>query len=238
MKKIVFTTMLSAVMIISHPLGMKQAYAGGFPVIDITNLTQNLLTAVQTLQQLENQVRQMETFSSGSYMGMEAVFGTRNYELSQAISSARGLIGQVNRLKDSYTRTFPQGQQWDNYRSHDYSVFLTQWNNELLDSADDAFRTQQLFHRMEENSREQQRILGMSDGAGGEVRQMQAANQMLSLMSSQLGDVTHSLLSTSRVAATTATMAAAEKKAEQQTKRMLMENYTDIGNPIPISRLP
>lgn len=227
---------LSALIVLQMPYS---AAASGFPVIDISNLTQNLLTAAQTLQQLENQIRQMQTYTSSSYYGVNSALGNNYNDLGTLLGQVRGISYNLGNIQRQYEQVFPNQTQWDNIDPTQYGQYYKGWNSELSNSASTAMQAQGVITRIQGNNVRAQEILAQTDGADGEVRQLQAQNQMLGLMSSQLNDVNTTLATSARVTATAAAVSAGTKQNERSTAEMLRKNYTDLGTPpMQLNRLP
>lgn len=226
---------LSALIALQMPYS---ATASGFPVIDISNLTQNLLTAAQTLQQLENQIRQMQTYTSSSYYGVNSALGSNYNDLGTLLGQVRGISYNLGNIQRQYEQVFPNQTQWETIDHTQYGQYYKGWNSELSNSASTAMQAQGVISRIQGNNVRAQEILAQTDGADGEVRQLQAQNQMLGLMSGQLNDVNTTLATSARVTATAAAVSAGTKQNERATAEMLRENYTDIGNPTPLNKRP
>ena len=83
------------------------------------------------------------------------------------------------------------------------------------------------------------RILADSASENGEVRQLQAQNQMLAALSAQLNGITGALTTAGRVTATAAASDAAEKSLAAEQSDRLRQGYTNMGPPVQaIQTLP
>ncbi len=82
-------------------------------------------------------------------------------------------------------------------------------------------------------------ILSGSTAADGEVRQIQATNQMLSVVSAQLNGLTENLSTSSRLNAMAAAEGAQRRAAEQAYKEKLINGYGGMNTtPDPITLPP
>jgi type IV secretion system protein TrbJ len=79
-----------------------------------------------------------------------------------------------------------------------------------------------VIRNIQAHNAEARQILMQAQSADGEVRQLQAVNEMLSVLANQMGDVTMTMSATGRVTAS----AAAATQAERDAQRALMRRFT------------
>ncbi len=231
-------------------LSQNTTRAGGFPVVDITNLTQNLISATNAVQQvahdvtqitnqvqqIQYQVQSLQTLGEGSFEQLTGNLEMQLGELDLLYRSVDGISFQLNQVQEQYNNLFPASgvANTDNYVN-----YFQAWQQELSDSALTAMKAQATINRISQSNMEARTILIQSKNAAGEVRQLQATNEMLSVLSHQMGEVTQTLSASGRVTATAAAVNAAEKQAQMRAKQRLIENYSDKGPPpVRYTRLP
>lgn len=208
------------------------AYAqfGGI-VYDPSNYSQNILTAARTLEQINNQIRQLQNQATS------LINEARNLEklpldmlapIQQQLQQTQALIGQAQRMaydvQDIQTKF---GQQYK-------SIDLTQSDRALVQGAEarwqnsvaafeDALKVQAGAVGNIEGARTAvQSLVTASQSATGALQAAQAGNQLLALQSQQLADLTATIASLGRAQTLDAANAAAAKvQAREQLRRFL-----------------
>jgi len=212
---------------------------GAITVIDFTNLKQNITTSLnmvksvaQQVTMISNQVKQYEamlqslkSFDSQTYSQLRIMLQGNNEELDQLFRDIDAIGYDVAQIDNQFDVLFPQGSDWNNIEFERYGEYYQNWNKELSESAKNAMRTQSIINRIKQYNGEMQDILSRSMGAEGEVRQLQANNQMLGVLGGQLGDLTATLAANGRITATMAARAAADNDASLELKRRALEGY-------------
>jgi P-type conjugative transfer protein TrbJ len=113
------------------------------------------------------------------------------------------------------------------------------WHQETLDAALVAQRSQTSLSTLENNTNQAAAVLARSSTSEGEIAQLQAVNQMLGIMSSQLNTVIAALDTTGRVTATLAATSASEHVVSFEKKDRNLAGYTDRGDSVPVmTKLP
>lgn len=220
-----------------------QSGAAGIPVMDLTNFTQNLISALQNImsvvndatraanqgRQISNQVKSLTTLGGGLFNTVNGLANSNITELDSLVSTAQGINFNAGQVNTQFDTMFPQGTTWSNIPIDQFGGEFNRWTQNLSDAAKFSMQAQTVVNRVRENYRRMTQILNQANGAEGEVRQIQAANQSLGVVSSQLGDITQTLVAGQRVTSTTAAVAAAEKAAKHEAKARLRSGYADKG---------
>jgi P-type conjugative transfer protein TrbJ len=200
-------------------------------VIDVSNLQQNSLTAVRTAQeiqnqitQIQNQIRSLSTLPSSSFGNVSNIYSSNLRQLSALQTSMNKISFDVNQISTQYDTLFPEGQ-WNGKSTGLYSAFYQQWNKELSDSAKNAMEAQSILSRSQDLNNQALTILSQSDGADGEVRQLQSTNQMLGVVSLQLDGLTQNLSTSSRLTATMAAEEAQKREISDAYSQKLLRGY-------------
>ncbi|KAA6230467.1 hypothetical protein FP507_10620 (plasmid) [Chlorobium phaeovibrioides] len=215
------------------------------PVIDVANLEQSMLTAVRSAQQIENQlesirnqVRTLSTLPSSSYDPLHSIYGNNLQELDALIADVQGISFDLNQIDGQYNQLYPSGT-WDGRSSAEYAQYNRSWSQQMMEAARTAMRGQSVISRSRGYNQAAMNILSGSFAADGEVRQIQATNQMLSVVSAQLNGLTENLSTSSRLNAMAAAEGAQRRAAEQAYKEKLINGYGGMNTtPDPITLPP
>lgn len=213
-----------------------------FAVLDVANLAQNLMTAANTLEQLNNQLMQIQQFTqmleyearnvaSLNFLGLGQLTASLD-QINGLMSQARSLAYTVNNLQSEFSRLFPV------YGSN---VTLRQLVNDARTRWQASVDTFQ--HTMEVQSQivsgiaadegHVAALVSQSQGAVGALQAIQATNQLLALQSKQLA-ATQALLSAGGRAQGTETMRIVE---EEEAGRAEWQRFWGNGvsyTPVPV----
>ena len=208
------------------------AYAqfGGI-VYDPTNYSQNILTAARTLEQINNQIRQLQNQTTSlinEAKNLTSLPLTVLEPLQAQIRQTQQLIGQAQRM--AYNVQTIETQFAAQYKSID----LTQPQRALVQGAqdrwqnsvaafEDALKVQAGAVSNIEGARNSiNSLVTASQSATGALQAAQAGNQLLALQSQQLADLTATMASLGRAQSLDAANAAAAKaQAREQLRRFL-----------------
>lgn len=222
--------------------GTPQNAVAAMPVIDVANLEQTMMTAARSAQQIQNQlevirnqVRTLSTLPAGSYDPLRTIYGNNLQELEGLIADVQGIGYDLRQIDGQYNQLYPSGT-WNGRSSAEYAQYNRNWSQQMTDAARTAMRGQSVISRSRGYNEAAMNILNASSGADGEVRQIQATNQMLSLVSAQLNGLTENLSTSSRISAMAAAEAAQRREAEQAYKEKLMNGYGGMSTtPVPVT---
>ena len=208
------------------------AYAqfGGI-VYDPTNYSQNILTAARTLEQINNQIRQLQNQATSllnEARNLQSLPLTVLEPLQAQIRQTQQLIGQAQRM--AYNVQTIETQFAAQYKSID----LTQPQRTLVQGAqdrwqnsvaafEDALKVQAgAVSNIEGTRNSINSLVTASQSATGALQAAQAGNQLLALQSQQLADLTATMASLGRAQSLDAANAAAAKaQAREQLRRFL-----------------
>jgi P-type conjugative transfer protein TrbJ len=226
----------SAIVSIIALLGTGRASATGIPVFDASTFGQSLITAQRAVQQvanqatqianqvnmIQNQIRSLMTLGEGSF---SALTGNLNNQLSQltgVLDTVRGVGYQISSIEDQFKNLFPPNGDWSNKLLSSYSGYFQQWSDQLQGAAQTAMKSQAVIANIRADNAEAQNILAQSKASDGEVRQLQAVNSMLGILTNQLGDMTMAMTTSDRLTAS----ALAAAQAEKDARRAAIRRYT------------
>ena len=164
-------------------------------VIDPTNLIQNTLTAIQTLEQIYNQIKQLE--NEAQMLRNQArnlaslpssVVGQLRANLAttqRLIAQARGLAYDVTNLDREFQRLSPEQYAATVSGNQMYRDAQERWKNTL----NGLQTTMQMQAQASQNLSDDESVLadlvGKSQSAVGALQAMQATNQLLALQAKQ-----------------------------------------------------
>lgn len=207
------------------------ALFGGI-VFDPSNYSQNILTAARTLEQINNQIRQLQNQATS------LINEARNLQklpldmlapIQQQLQQTKALITQAQRMaydvQDIQTK-FGQQYKSIDLTQPDQALVLgaeTRWQNSVA-AFEDALKVQAGVVGNIEGARSAvQSLVTASQSATGALQAAQAGNQLLALQSQQLADLTAAIASLGRAQTLdAANAAAAQRQAHEQLRRFLV----------------
>jgi P-type conjugative transfer protein TrbJ len=210
------------------PLGATRAQ---FMVFDPSNYAQNVMTAANTLQQINNQITSLQNEAT-MIMNQARNLANLPYSSLQTIQQS---IAQTQQLLHQAQRIAYDVQQIDQAFSTQYgaaNVSMSsaslidgarqRWQNSLA-GFEDALRVQAGIVQSIDTARsEAGTLLSSSQSAVGALQASQAGNQLLALQSKQLADVTALLASQGRAQSLEmARNAEAQEQAREQMRRFI-----------------
>ena len=209
------------------------ARAAGIPVIDASNLTQNIVTAVQQVVAVERQIQQYQTQLQQYQNMLQNTVAPASYIWDQASSVMRKVVAAQDTLSyyknqagsiDSYLsryqhvgyyRTSPCFTAEGCSSSQLQSVHDAQADNsEAVKRANDAVlkSVDQQQQTLTSDAATLQSLQSQAAGAQGQMQAMQAANQLASAQTNQLLQI-RGILSAQAAAAATQASNDADKAA-------------------------
>ena len=164
-------------------------------VIDPTNLVQNTLTAIRTLEQINNQIQQLQNEAQMltnqarnlASLPFNVVSRLRsNLALTQRlIARAKGMAYDVARMDQDFQRLYPEQYAATVSGDQMYRDTQERWKNTL----NGLKTTMQMQAQASQNLSDDEGVLadlvGKSQSAEGALQAMQAMNQLLALQAKQ-----------------------------------------------------
>ncbi|HBP4632888.1 TPA: P-type conjugative transfer protein TrbJ [Pseudomonas aeruginosa] len=241
MKTRVLSVSLAAAVLAGSLLAVQPATA--FTVIDPTNLIQNTLTAIRTLEQINNQVRQLQNEAqmlinqARNLAGLDYNVVNRLRSTlattERLIAEAQGLAYDVAHMDKEFARLYP----------HEYAASVSgdrmaqhareRWRH-TLDGLHTAMRVQaQVSQNLSEDEGVLADLVAQSQSAGGALQAMQATNQLLALQAKQAIQAQQLQLTQDRAASLElARQAAATERAREVRRRFLGEGTPYTPQPV------
>lgn len=206
--------------------------ASAITVFDPANFVQNTLTALQTLEQLYNQIKQLqnearmlENQARNLASLPSSVVGRlrANLALTQRlIDQARGLAYDVTNLDREFARLYPEQYAATVSGDQMYRDSQERWKN-TLNGLQTAMQMQaQASKNLTDDEGALTDLVGQSQSAVGALQAMQATNQLLALQAKQSIQAQRLQLTQDRAASLElARQAAAVERGREVTRRFL-----------------
>lgn len=213
-------------------IGVMPAAHAQWVVVDPTNLVQNTLTAVRTLEQINNQVRQLQNQAQSlinQARNLESLpfsvvsqLRTNLATTQQLIAQARGLAFQVQSMDQQFARLYPEQYAATVSGNQMYQDAHQRWQN-TLQGLQTAMRMQaQVSENVAEDESVLTDLVGRSQSATGALQAMQATNQLLALQAKQSIQAQQLQVTQGRATALElARQAAAVERGREVTRRFL-----------------
>jgi len=233
---------LAALLLIAVTVTVHTGNARAISVFDGANFGQNLMTAIRTLQMINNQVEQLQN-EARMLVNMARHLERLDYssltQLNTAISQinllmqeAEGIAFEVQAAEQAFARYYPEEYQ-DTVTYDELAADARQrWQYSM-----DAFRqTLRVQSHISQSIAADQQLLGAlvseSQSAAGTLQAQQAANQLIALSVQQTAKTQQLLVAQHRAEALDrANTAAAQAQARAQFRRFLGDGdaYTPLN---------
>ena len=203
-------------------------------VIDPTNLVQNTLTAIRTLEQINNQIQQLQNEAQMltnqarnlASLPFNVVSRLRsNLATTQRlIDRAKGMAYDVARMDQDFQRLYPEQYAATVSGDQMYRDTQERWKNTL----NGLQTTMQMQAQASQNLSDDEGVLadlvGKSQSAEGALQAMQAMNQLLALQAKQSIQTQRMQITQDRAASLElARQAAAAERGREVRRRFLGE---------------
>lgn len=204
-------------------------------VIDPSNLTQNILTAARTLQQVNNQIRSLQNEAQmlmNEARNLTSLDFSALGELRSALAATNELIRQgeglafnVQRMEAEFSRLYP-----DAYGAGASGAQMAQDARQRWRNALEALRTatkvqSQAVQNFAADERALVELVNRSQSAAGALQAAQATNQLLALQSRQAMQAQQLQLTQDRAAA----LEQARQVAVQERAREVRRRFQGDG---------
>ena len=213
-------------------IGVMPAAQAQWVVVDPTNLVQNTLTAVRTLEQINNQIQQLQNQAQSlinqgrnlASLPFNVVNRLRSTlaTTQQLITQAQGLAFQVQSMDQQFAQLYPQQYAATVSGNQMYQDAHQRWQN-TLNGLQTAMQMQaQVSQNVTEDESVLTDLVGQSQSATGALQAMQATNQLLALQAKQSVQSQQLQLTQGRATALElARQAAAVERGREVTRRFL-----------------
>jgi P-type conjugative transfer protein TrbJ len=203
--------------------------AAQWAVIDAANLTQNIMTAARTLEEVNNQVTQIQqgvAMLENQARNLTSLPFSILSHLQSSMGQLNGLMGQAQSLAYDVQRVEQQFQQlYPNYSGTVTQAGLladarARWQASVSTFQHTMAVQSQIVAAIPTDQAQLSALVGQSQGAAGALQAIQSGNQLLALQSRQLSATQDLLAANARAqAAETMRRAEVEEAARAEWKR-------------------
>ncbi|MBX9613911.1 MAG: P-type conjugative transfer protein TrbJ [Burkholderiales bacterium] len=206
-------------------------------VFDPSNLTQNILTAARTLEQINNQIRQLQNeaqmllnqarnLTSLDFSVLNDLRATLS-ATNRLIQQAQGLAYNVSHMESEFRRLYPASYSASTTGTQMAQDARSRWLNSL-----EALRTatqvqSQAVQNFAADERTLSDLVNRSQSATGALQAMQATNQLLALQSRQAIQAQQLQITQDRAEA----LEQARQVAVQERAREVRRRFQGEGTP-------
>ena len=201
-------------------------------VIDPTNLVQNTLTAIRTLEQINNQIQQLQNEArmltnqarNLASLPFNVVSRLRsNLATTQRlIARAKGMAYDVARMDQDFQRLYPEQYAATVSGDQMYRDTQERWKNTLNGLQTTLQMQAQASQNLSDDEGVLADLVGKSQSAEGALQAMQAMNQLLALQAKQSIQTQRLQITQDRAASLElARQAAAVERGREVTRRFL-----------------
>ncbi|MBV7427343.1 MULTISPECIES: P-type conjugative transfer protein TrbJ [unclassified Acidovorax] len=207
---------------------------GGRIVFDPSNFSQNILTAARTLEQINNQIRQLQNDALNLAKLDSSALGELRAALTatnQLIRQAQGLAFNVQQMEGEFRRLYPQAYTASISGNQMALDARQRWQNSL-----EALRTatqvqSQAVQNFASDERTLTDLVNRSQSAVGALQAMQATNQLLALQSRQAMQTQQLQITQDRAVA----LEQARQVAVQERAREVRRRFQGEGTPYTVA---
>lgn len=213
-------------------IGVMPVVQAQWVVVDPTNLVQNTLTAIRTMEMIENQINQLQNearmlVNQGRNLAslpFDVVSRLRSTlaTTQQLIARAQGLAFEVQSMDREFARLYPEQYAATVSGNQMYQDAHQRWQY-ALEGLQTAMRMQaQVSQNVAEDESVLTDLVGQSQSAVGALQAMQATNQLLALQAKQSIQAQQLQLTQARaMSLELARQAAAAERGREVTRRFL-----------------
>lgn len=219
--------------------------ARAITVIDPTNLAQNTLTAVRTLEMTNNQVSQLHN-ETQILMNQARNLAALDFDVvnrlrqsirrsEQLLAEATGLAYEVSRLDQAFARLYPERYAASITGSDMAAYSIERWS-QAREGVHTALRMQaQLSQDLALDEAALTDLVSQSQSAVGALQASQATNQLLALQAKQVIQAQQLAIAQHRaVSIGQARQVAAEHEAREQRKRFMASGTSYSPHPVRV----
>lgn len=228
------------------------SYAG-IPVLDYSNLFQNIIKVIQGVKgyatqakqaantalivanqyrQLANDTKTLGTLGESRYSLVIAALRSNIKELDEIMTEVEAIKYEYGQIESEYYALFPNGIEnfnWDGYDFEDFENQVKRWNNAVMKNSAAAMKAQSGLNRLKDQSSYIESLMNESKACDGQVRQIQISNQLLGAVSDRLGEMHKTSATSARLNSILVSAEAQRNAAARERERRLRSGYTKKG---------
>ena len=160
-------------------------------VIDSANLSQNVLTAARSLQQVTNQIQQLQNeatmlenmgrnLSTLNFSSLSAITSDLN-QIGLLMNQAAGISFSLSSVQTAYQQRYPQSYGAGTAIPQLTSDAQARWQNARQAYQQTMLVQSQIAQTIQTDTAKLTDLVNASQGAGGNLQVTQATNQLLAL---------------------------------------------------------
>lgn len=235
--------------LVLHAVGLLCASAIGradaITVIDPTNLVQNTLTAVRTLEMTNNQISQLHN-ETQMLLNQARNLAALDFDVvnrlrqsirrsEQLLTEANGLAYELSRLDQAFARLYPERYTASITESDMAAQSIERWS-QAREGVHTALRMQaQLSEDLVSDEAVVTDLVSQSQSAVGALQATQATNQLLALQAKQVIQAQQLTIAQHRAESIgQARQVAAEHEAREQRKRFMASGTPYAPRPVRV----
>lgn len=208
-----------------------QAFLGGGRIVfDPSNYSQNVLTAARTLEQINNQIKQLQNQARNLASLDHSALGELRAALAatnELIRQAQGLAFDVARMESEFRRLYPK-EYAATVSGRQMAIDARERWQQSLEALRTATQVQsQAVRNFASDERTLTDLVNRSQSAVGALQAMQATNQLLALQSRQAMQAQQLQITQDRAEA----LEQARQVAVQERAREVRRRFQGEGTP-------
>lgn len=216
-----------------------------WPVIDVSNLAQNTMTAARMLQEVNNQITQIQQFVQmlqNQARNLTSLPFSVVQQLDQSVLQITSLMGQaqgilynVQNVQSQFQRYYPTAISPSKSDAQLMADAQTRWQYSLSTFQHAMEVQSQIVQNLPGDQAQMDALVGQSQGAVGILQATQAGNQLMALQSKQATAIQALLASQARAQAIEqARQTEAEEQAHEQYQRFI-GTAPGTYTPVPVT---
>jgi P-type conjugative transfer protein TrbJ len=216
-----------------------------WPVIDVSNLAQNIMTAARELQQINNQMTQIQQFVQmlqNQGRNLTSMPFSSLQQLDQSVSQITSLMGQaqgilynVQNVQTQFQRYYPTTISPSASSTQLLADAQTRWQFSMSTFQHTMEVQSQIVQNLPADQAQLDALVGHSQGAVGILQATQAGNQLLALQSKQLAATEALLASQARAQAIEQARQAEAEQQAQQLYQLFIGTGPSTYTPVPVT---
>lgn len=242
--KTVSTLLLCGFGFCSYAKGAPTPVPSPMPVIDVSAIDKALtlnsmigdaskgLTVIdEQVRSINNQIQNLRELGNDNFGGVNNNLSNQIDELNNLTANMSGISYTLNSVSSQFNSLF-QTPGAQSMTPEQYQSVYQKWSNQLQSASDSAMQSEALVSNIKDNNAQAQNILSTarSQGADGEVSQLQTINEMLGVVNSQLGDVGTMTATAGRLAASAASSHQAQQDEQAAALQQFIADPPDYQN--------
>jgi type IV secretion system protein TrbJ len=226
-RRLLAAVCLTASLFLAPPLAQAQ-----WPVIDVSNLAQNMLTAARSLQDVNNQITQIQQFvqmlendarnlTSLQFSGVQQLDQSFS-QITSLMGQAQGILYTAQNVQSQFERYYPATISRSASDVQLLADAQTRWQYSLSTFQHTMEVQSQIVQNLPGDQAQMNALVDQSQSAVGILQATQAGNQLLALQAKQLAAAQALLTAQARAQAIEqARQVEAEEQAREQYQRFI-----------------